>query len=95
VRYRPKAAYQTTVETSIYLSQDATGRGIETRLYTALFEALRGQDLHRALAGVTLPNPASVSLHRHLGFERAALYREVGRKFGRYWDVAWFQKDLA
>jgi phosphinothricin acetyltransferase len=66
-----------------------------TRLYTALFEALRGQDLHRALAGVTLPNPASVALHRRLGFERAALYREVGRKFDRYWDVAWFQKDLA
>jgi phosphinothricin acetyltransferase len=63
-------------------------------LYGALFEALREEDLHRALAGIGLPNPASVALHRRFGFTRVALFSEQGRKFGRYWDVAWFERVL-
>jgi phosphinothricin acetyltransferase len=93
-RFRVKAAYDTSVETSIYLAPDATGRGLGRALYTALFEALRDEDLHRAYAGVTLPNPASIALHRSMGFRRIGLYREVGRKFGRYWDVEWYEKEL-
>ncbi|WP_329132812.1 GNAT family N-acetyltransferase [Streptomyces sp. NBC_01476] len=92
--FRPKAAYATSVETSIYLAPDAGGRGIGTLLYERLFEALEGEDLHRAYAGVTLPNEASVRIHRRFGFRQVGLYEEVGRKFGAYHDVAWFEKRL-
>lgn len=91
---RPKAAYDTSIETSIYVAPGATGRGIGATLYGALFEALEGEDIHRAYAGITLPNPASVALHDRFGFVLAGSYREQGRKFGRYWDVAWYEKSL-
>lgn len=93
-RYRVKAAYETSVETSIYLVPEATGSGIGTRLYSALFEALEGEDVHRAYAGISLPNPASIALHERFGFKKAGHYSEQGRKFGRYWDVAWYEKAL-
>lgn len=93
-RYRVKAAYETSIETSIYLAPEATGMGIGTKLYTALFEALEGEDVHRAYAGISLPNPASIALHQRFGFKKAGHYSEQGRKFGRYWDVAWYEKAL-
>ena len=92
--FRPKAAYATSVETSIYLAPDAGGRGIGTLLYKQLFDALATQDVHRAYAGITLPNEASVRIHERFGFRRIGVYEEVGRKFGRYYDVAWFEKRL-
>ncbi|MGW3359550.1 N-acetyltransferase family protein [Streptomyces bungoensis] len=92
--YRPKPAYVTSVETSVYVAPDAGRRGIGTLLYAALFEALAGEDVHRAYAGVALPNEASQRLHSRFGFHHVGTYREVGRKFGRYWDVAWYEKDL-
>jgi phosphinothricin acetyltransferase len=94
VRFRYKPAYSTSVETSIYLAQADLGRGIGVPLYSALLEALRSEDLHRAYAGVTLPNPASIALHERLGFHRIGVFQEVGRKFGRYWDVMWLERDL-
>ena len=93
-KYRPKQAYETSVESSIYLLPDAAGQGVGTALYKALFDALAGEDLHRAYAGVTLPNPASIALHQRFGFRRVGTYTEQGRKFGRYWDVDWFEKPL-
>jgi phosphinothricin acetyltransferase len=93
-RFRPKGAYETSVETSIYVAPDAIGKGAGSRLYETLFKALEGEDVHRAYAGVTLPNPASVALHERFGFKRVALFTQQGRKFGRYWDVAWFEKPL-
>ncbi|WP_020137743.1 GNAT family N-acetyltransferase [Streptomyces sp. 351MFTsu5.1] len=92
--FRPKPAYATSVEVTIYLAPDAGGRGIGTLLYKALFETLAGQDLHRAYAGIAQPNEASTRLHERFGFRYVGTYREVGRKFGRYWDVAWYEKDL-
>ncbi|MGC5398604.1 N-acetyltransferase family protein [Streptomyces sp. DT20] len=92
--FRPKAAYSTSVEVSVYCAPGAAGRGIGTLLYTALFEALAGEDLHRAYAGITQPNEASVRLHDRFGFRHLGTYAEVGRKFGRYWDVAWYEKRL-
>lgn len=93
--FRAKAAYDTSVETTIYLAPDAPqGRGIGTALYTALFDALQDEDVHRAYAGVALPNEASVALHRRFGFEPVGTFTEVGYKFGQYWDVAWFGKPL-
>ncbi|WP_328866695.1 GNAT family N-acetyltransferase [Streptomyces sp. NBC_00304] len=92
--FRPKAAYSTSVEVSVYCAPGAAGRGIGTLLYAALFEALAGEDLHRAYAGITQPNEASVRLHDRFGFRHLGTYAEVGRKFGRYWDVAWYEKRL-
>ncbi|MDX2546760.1 GNAT family N-acetyltransferase [Streptomyces sp. WI04-05B] len=92
--FRAKPAYGTTVEVTVYLAPDAGGRGVGTLLYTALFEALAGEDVHRALAGIVPPNEASVRLHERFGFRYVGTYREVGRKFGRYWDVAWYEKEL-
>ncbi len=93
-RFRPKPAYETSIETSIYLDGDSTGRGVGSRLYATLFGALEGEDVHRAYAGIALPNPASVALHERSGFTRVAYFTEQGRKFGRYWDVAWYEKAL-
>ncbi|MEV4226078.1 N-acetyltransferase family protein [Streptomyces bobili] len=92
--FRAKQAYATSVEVTVYLRTDAGGRGVGTLLYKALFEALSGEDLHRAYAGIAQPNEASVRLHERFGFRHVGTYREVGRKFGRYWDVAWFERDL-
>ena len=92
--FRTKPAYQTTTEVTVYLAFDATGRGVGTQLYRALFDSLVGHDLHRAIAGITLPNEASVALHEHFGFEPAGVMHEVGRKFDKFWDVAWFEKRL-
>ncbi len=91
---RPKAAYSTSVEVSVYCTPEAAGRGVGTLLYASLFEALEGEDLHRAYAGITQPNEASVRLHTRFGFRPIGMYEEVGRKFDRYWDVAWYEKKL-
>ncbi|MEU5541725.1 N-acetyltransferase family protein [Streptomyces sioyaensis] len=93
--FRPKAAYAPSVEVTVYCALQAAGRGVGTLLYQALFEALAGEDVHRAYAGITQPNEASARLHTRFGFRHIGTYTEVGRKFGRYWDVAWYQKDLA
>ena len=92
--HRPKPSYRTSVETSVYLAPQAHGRRIGTRLYTELFARLADEDVHRALAGVALPNPASVALHRRMGFTEVGTFDEVGHKFGKYWSVLWFQRPL-
>ncbi|MFF0065914.1 GNAT family N-acetyltransferase [Streptomyces sp. NPDC005279] len=92
--FRPKASYSTSVEVSVYCAPEAAGRGIGTLLYTSLFEALDGEDLHRAYAGIALPNEASARLHTRFGFRHVGTYEQVGRKFGKYWDVAWYEKKL-
>ncbi|NJM98189.1 MAG: N-acetyltransferase [Phormidesmis sp. RL_2_1] len=94
-RFALKAAYDTSVETSIYLSPNAQGQGVGTQLYSALFKAIAKEDVHRAYAGITLPNAASMAIHHKFGFEQVGLFREVGRKFDRYWDVAWLEKTIS
>lgn len=92
---RVKPAYITSVETSIYLLPSAIGRGIGTALYAVLFDVLATEDVHRAYAAITdIPNPASVALHERFGFHHVGTFHEQGRKFGRYWDVPWFEKAL-
>lgn len=91
-RFRPKAAYDTTVETTIYCAQETTGKGVGSLLYGALFEALKDEDVHRIVGGYTLPNPASAGLHRRFGFKPIGIFTQVGRKFGRYWDVSWNER---
>lgn len=94
MRFRPKAAYETTVETTIYCDQQAIGKRLGSRLYHALFDAIKNEDIRRIVAGYTLPNDASAALHASCGFKPVGIYTEVGRKFGRYWDVQWTERPL-
>ena len=93
-RFRPKAAYDTTVETTIYCASHTMGKGVGSGLYRALFEAIAGEDIQRIVAGYALPNPASAALHARFGFKTVGVFTENGRKFGRYWDVAWTERPL-
>ena len=93
-RHRTKAAYDTSVEASIACRPEAVGQGVGISLYTALFDAIASQDIHRIVAGIAQPNPASNALHERFGFQRIGLFTEVGRKFGKYWDVLWMERPL-
>ena len=93
--FRPRAAYDTTVEVSVYCRADWIRRGVGSMLYRELFKALAVEDIHRIVAGVTLPNPGSVALHERFGFRQIGVLSSVGRKFGRYWDVAWWERALS
>ena len=90
-QFRPRAAYECTVETGVYCDPSWTGRGAGTALYRVLFEALLDEDIESYIAGVTLPNDASVELHARFGFQHVGTMQRVGRKFGAYWDVGWYQ----
>lgn len=94
-RFRMRCAYDTTIETTVYCAPDATGRGLGSLLYTALFEALRGEELHSAIDAIAVPNPESIAFHERFGFTPAGVFHEIGRKFGRYWDVAFYEKPLS
>ena len=89
-----RAAYDTTVETTILCATEYIGRGLGKVMYGALFEALAGEDVHSALARVTLPNRGSHDIHLHFGFTEMGVMREAGRKFGQYWDVGFYQKMM-
>lgn len=93
-RFRPKAAYETTVEASIACSPESRGLGLGTRLYKALFEALVQEDIKRIVAAIAQPNAASNALHRKMGFVPIGTFTSVGRKFGKYWDVLWLEKPF-
>lgn len=93
-RFRPKPAYDTTVETTIYCDPEAVGRGLGSLLYAALFAAIADEKLHRIVAGYTPPNPGSEALHRRFGFKVIGTFTENGYKLGRYWDVCWMERPL-
>ncbi|MEL7486835.1 MAG: N-acetyltransferase family protein [Pseudomonadota bacterium] len=93
-RFDPRAGYDTSVKTSVFIEPAAQGRGLGRALYAALFAALERTDIHRAYALVVAPNPASAALHVHMGFRQVSTLHEVGRKFGRFHDVMWFEKRL-
>lgn len=93
-RHRAKAAYDTSVEASIACRPDGVRQGVGTLLYQALFDTLADQDIHRIVAGIAQPNPASNALHERFGFKRIGVFTQVGRKFGRYWDVMWMERPL-
>ena len=91
-RFRPKAAYETTAETSIYCAPEAMGKGVGKRLYGELFAMLKGEDIHRFVAVYVLPNAVTEALHRRFGFSVVGVFSENGRKFGKYWDVCWAER---
>jgi phosphinothricin acetyltransferase len=88
-RVRPHEAYRWNAELSIYIESGYQGRGIATALYTALFQILKAQGFCNLYAVITLPNDASVALHRHFGFKELAVHREDGYKMGAWRDVLW------
>ncbi|MFV0632896.1 GNAT family N-acetyltransferase [Demequina sp.] len=92
--YRPRAAYLHSVETTIYLAQGQSGRGLGRALYDELLTRLEATPAHTALSLVAVPNDASMGLHQAVGFREVGVLREVGRKFDRWIDVAYLQRDI-
>jgi len=92
--FRTKEAYETTVEVSVACSPDSTRKGIGSQLYNELFSLLEKEDVHRVVAGIAQPNAASNVLHERFGFKKIGAFTEVGRKFGKYWDVLWMEKPM-
>jgi phosphinothricin acetyltransferase len=95
VRFRDKPAYDRSVELSVYVAPDLVGRGVGAALYGHLVPRLEADErFHRAYALVALPNPASVAFHERWGFVHRGTLSEVGYKFGRYLDVAYYERAL-
>jgi phosphinothricin acetyltransferase len=92
---RNRKAYRWTVETGIYLDRAAQGHGLGRRLLTEHLALLEHQGFVTIVAGIALPNPASVALHEKLGFRLSGIERGVGYKFGQWIDVGRWQRDLA
>lgn len=92
--HRVSPAYKWSVETSIYVHPEHQRTGVGRALYAALLETLRALGYHRAFAGITDPNPASVGLHEAVGFERFATFEEVGYKLGAWQSVIWMVHRL-
>ncbi len=93
--FRPKEAYNTSVEVSIYTNCQCKKRGLGTLLYTELFTSLKDEDIHRALALITVPNEASIALHEKFGFIKSGILDESGRKFNQFHSVCIMQKSLS
>ena len=93
--YRPRSAYRFTVEDSIYLDPQATGRGIGRRLLTSVIEGATAAGKRQMLAVIgDSTNRASVALHLSLGFTEVGTFRAVGFKFGRWVDSVLMQRAL-
>lgn len=93
-QWRSRPAYRYTVESTIYLDPDMTGRGLGYQLYSALISDLRSRNFHSAVGVIALPNPASIALHEKLGFVKVAHFKEAGWKFDRWIDVGHWQLVL-
>jgi phosphinothricin acetyltransferase len=93
-RHRERAAYQWSVDTSVYVHSNFRRRGIGQALYTSLFRILIAQNYYNAYAGITLPNPGSVGLHEAVGFKQLCVYHNVGYKLGSWYDVGWWELPL-
>ena len=92
--HRKRAAYRWACDVAVYVDRAHQRRGVGRALYDALFEWLRRQGFHVAVAGITLPNEASVGLHTALGCEPVGTYRRIGWKSGAWRDVGWWQLRL-
>jgi phosphinothricin acetyltransferase len=92
--HRSRPAYRWAAEVGIYIEPGYHRRGGGRLLYEALLDLLRRQNLRIALAGITLPNDASVAFHRSLGFQEVGINRAIGYKQGAWHDVAWWQLAL-
>jgi phosphinothricin acetyltransferase len=93
-KWKERSAYRFAVESSVYLDHRITGKGVGKQLYRELLDRLRKLSVHTAIGGIALPNAASVALHEGMGFTKVAHFKEVGFKFDRWVDVAYWQLHL-
>jgi phosphinothricin acetyltransferase len=93
-RWRTRAAYDYTLESTVYVDKQYTGRGIAKPLYLGLLRELKSRGVHAVVGCIALPNDASVALHEKCGFVKAAHFPQVGRKFERWVDVGFWQTTL-
>lgn len=93
-QFKARAAYRFSCEVSVYLEVARRRTGAGRSLYEALFARLAERGYRTAVACVTLPNEASVALHRALDFELVGTYRRIGWKHGQWHDVLWMQRSL-
>jgi len=94
-QFHIRCAYWTSIFVSVYCDPAHIGQGLGSALYSELFAQLAQADFHKAYAGITQPNAASVALHERFGFEREGLFTQVGRKFDQWHDVAWYARPLS
>ena len=92
--WKSRCSYRFSLETTVYLDQAATGRGLGTQLYSALIDSLRQTKTHALIGGVALPNAGSVALHEKLGFVKIGHFKEVGWKFDQWIDVGYWELVL-
>jgi phosphinothricin acetyltransferase len=92
--FRPRAAYRHTVESTIYLSQEAKGKGFGRLLYSRLIESAASHGFREVIGVIALPNPESVRLHERMGFLKVGILQNIGFKFGAYIDVGMWQKSI-
>lgn len=92
--FAARPAYRWSAEASVYVAADARGGGAGRALYEVLVARLRARGYRRLMAGITVPNEASIGLHRAFGFTQVAVYPKVGWKLDAWRDVAWLMLDL-
>ncbi len=93
-KFRPKPAYNKTVESTVYVKHDTFGKQIGTKLYKELLNLLKKEQYHVVLGVLTIPNEASIKLHEKFGFTKVADLKQVGFKFGKWQDVGFWQLNL-
>jgi len=94
-KWKGRCAYQYSVEVSVYLHPDKTGKGTGSQLYAELLKQLKQSGYHAAIGGIALPNPASIALHEKFGMTKVAHFKEIGFKFGQWVDVGYWQGLLS
>ena len=90
-QYKSRCAYKNSAEVSVYVKNDLKQKGIGGMLYEQLFAEILQTEVHALVAGIALPNEASIKLHERFGFEKVAHFREIGFKFGRWIDVGYWE----
>ena len=93
-KWKERAAYRKSLEVTVYVKHSLGGKGYGKALYSVLLNSLNNLDCHVILAGIALPNEASIGLHEHFGFKKVAHFPEVGFKFGKWVDVGYWQRNL-
>jgi len=93
-KHRDRAAYQWSLESSVYVNEGFRQQGIATKLYQTLFQILKYQGCRNLYAGITLPNEKSVNFHQKMGFNKIADYKNIGYKFNSWHAVGWYELQL-
>jgi phosphinothricin acetyltransferase len=91
IPWKSRSAYRYAVESAVYVSSHFLGKGVGSKLYSALITELQRRSFHCVIGGIALPNVASIALHEKMGFEKVAQFREVGWKFQQRIDVGYWE----